>query len=404
MAVQPNQMPADLTGSSQRNKVQNEVHEFSSNEDRIFVPTKGAFYVDSLVVNDSVSGRLLAPITDYKCLAMHEEGTRDSGQLVCCVISILNENITSAKIDYQAIGGNYENTTGTLAKLWEGINSKDTLKVAWGTNVYNKPDMFPAAPHRHKGEDFADWNKFTVALNNIYHALVNKDTASWQSVYNYIDRKISLTLGAIRGGDADSYNKVEVDNKIKALSDKFTSSIESNTSNITRLMSSLLSGGSEIQTRFQELSDKIDQKTQELTTKIEQVKQANTGIQLSNNQGNRLSLVAGKLYYNDGLRIVSKSSSYTLSTSSDLTGNTLIRFNTVNACTLTIPRVGSAMRVGDMVHVRRTTGEVTITANPGVTINQKISGIRIPLPRRQLTATLVYIGGDEWDLITDLEE
>lgn len=196
-----NQFPVDLTGTSARNLIRNEERTMPTQETKIFVPSGGAFYADTLVLFDKDTGRRLQPLTDYKCLHLHEEGSLDSGKQVCWIIYILNNTISKIKYDYQVIGGHYNDVYPTIKSLIDNTDFEQLNKISWGTQVYGKPEVYPAAAHKHPGHEFGDWNRFHVALNNIYHAILHKDTAAWQSVYDYIDGVVSSGLSNLEPND-----------------------------------------------------------------------------------------------------------------------------------------------------------------------------------------------------------
>ena len=98
-------------------------------------------------------------------------------------------------------------------------------------------------------------------------------------------------------------------------------------------------------------------------------------------------------------RIVNTSSNYTL-TNRDLKGDTIVRCTSGSARTITLPAIGSGMTVGHTVTIRQIgNGTVTITGASGVTINPSDS---LTLRRAGITATLVYVANNTFDLITEL--
>ena len=92
MPTRQHVFPLDLTMTLASNRVVNEVKEFTTPADRLFVPNAGPFYTESMIIK-TASGRLLQPITEYKLLYMNEDATLASNRNVCTVIQILNESI-----------------------------------------------------------------------------------------------------------------------------------------------------------------------------------------------------------------------------------------------------------------------------------------------------------------------
>ena len=105
------------------------------------------------------------------------------------------------------------------------------------------------------------------------------------------------------------------------------------------------------------------------------------------------------LNYVPTYRIVSKSTNYVL-VAADLKGDTIIRCLAGGATTITLPAIGSGMTVGTVVSIRQVgAGAVTIAAASGVTINPSDS---LVLRRAGITATLLYVANNTFDLITEL--
>lgn len=179
-----NVYPLDLTMSLESNYILSEEKIFSEAADRIFVPDAGPFYAESLILYDS-NGTLLIPELDFKLLYLNESATVDSGRDVVTVIWILTETIPSILFEYRVVGGEYGNTVyAILQELRNGgpINRN----VDWNSNVFNKPALFPAAPHYHTPETFTDWEMIYKQLEGIRTAIVGGDLPAWQAHYSYL--------------------------------------------------------------------------------------------------------------------------------------------------------------------------------------------------------------------------
>lgn len=193
--ITPTVYPKDLTMSLDSNHIRNEIRDFADDNERIFVPNGGPFYSQSMQIQTR-DGRPLRPITEYQILYLNEDATLESNRNVCAVIRILNKSITSVVLDYRVIGGEYSNTVyGIKQDLLRG--GKNDHILDWNINVYNKPSEYPVGPHFHRGEDFTDWDAVWVQLEGIRKAIIHGDSASWQSVYDYIDAKMSRDIAGI---------------------------------------------------------------------------------------------------------------------------------------------------------------------------------------------------------------
>lgn len=285
MANRPDQFPLDLTGKSPRNLVQNEERTFTTYNDRIFVPSAGVYYTESMIIHDKATGRRLRPITDYKCLHLHEEASLESGLQACCVVIVHNEEIRNIKFNYQVPGGHYSETLPALRKLLEGVDFQSLTRISWGTQVYGKPETFPAAAHKHPGSEFGDWKRFHVALNNIYHALLHKDHAAWQAVYDYIDASVRSNTQNTLG---DNYfTKVELENKLAGLTAPFVSKVYADAIE-TRA-----------NTKIKELTDRLTAEGVKITDlqRLVAELQARDQVKISPDAGNLLEKRENGLYY-----------------------------------------------------------------------------------------------------------
>ena len=289
MSNNPKQFPLDLTGKAARNLIRNEERTFNSRNDRIFVPSGGVFYSHTVVMFDKTTGKRLQPITDYKCLHIHEEASIASGLPTCCVILVTNDTIQAVKFDYQVIGGQYSDNLPALRQLLDGVDFQSLTRISWGTQIYGKPETFPAAAHRHPGSEFGDWKRFHVALNNIYHALLHKDTAAWQSVYEYIN----ATINALGVSDISNtyFTKDEVATQIVNALGAYTTTTEM-TKQLTTMTKKVDDSAADLVKLITAQATTIDQVSASLADfmKIDQLK-------VSPDSGNLIEKRANGLYY-----------------------------------------------------------------------------------------------------------
>lgn len=340
----PYEYPEDLTGSSPRNLVQNEIHKFPTRDERIFVPAGGPFYTESLRVVDNDTGKELEPITQYKAVHLQNAATLDSGKQVCCVIIIEDATIASASITYQVAGGKYGEVVTTLQQIIDEIDWDKLKQISWGSDVYGKPDLFPASPHKHPADEFTGWMRTVRALHNIHQALIAKDTASWESVYDFIDRKVNQVTN-------NSYTQEEVDNKIVA-------------------------------STFDPDDIKLVSKT----------------------SGNELKSFRDGIYYNDNFRLVNKVGDYTLQ-KGDIANNTLIRLISGGQRTVTVPKMSPEPAIGSKVVISSANGKVRLMTASGVSTNPATGSKGIILNKVADYMTLVYTGANNWNCLiaTDVD-
>lgn len=343
MSLFPYQYPEDLTGVAVRNRVTNEVRTFASHPERIFIPTGGPYFTDSLRVINTNTGLELEPLTQYTCLHMHTEGTLASGAQVCTIILIKDVTVLSVTLEYQVIGGQYGEVVTTIKDIVSDANLEHFEKVSWGSQIYGKPEVYPAAVHRHPGGEFGDWKRFHMALNNIYQAIIHKDNGAWQAVYAYMSRSVNKAIENHQLDNDQYYRKSEINQLLNQIT-------------APTLLSAAL--------------------------------------------GNQLALKPDGLYYSNRVNVKTVTTSYT-PTTTELLSNLLLRVDSSASPTIvTIPKVATDTPIGTVVHIRQINEVVTIQAATGVTISPSDS---LDLRRAGITATLVYVGSETWDLITELD-
>lgn len=354
MSLFPVPYPEDLTARAARNLITNEVRTFASHQERIFIPAGGPFYTQTLTITDFTTGRALEPITQYSCLHLHTEATLDSGKQVCCVILVRDTSISKIKISYQVPGGKYGQVVTTIRDLIASVDWNTVGRISWGSQIYGKPEVFPSAAHNHPGGEFGDWKRFHLALNNIYQAMIHKDHGAWQAVYEYMARSIEVAFqNNILDGD-QYYTKFQINNMLNDI-----------------VIPPVSDGGGE--------------------TTLPKVSAA---------AGNQIELKSDGVYYNSRLNVKTVTASYT-PTTAELKSNLLLRVNTTAvSSTVTILKAAADTAIGTVVHIRQINKAVVIQAGSGVTISPADS---LDMRRAGITATLVYIGSDQWDLITELD-
>ena len=476
--VEQNVYPKDLTMSLASNHIEREVKEFTSAEDRIFVPDGGPFFSQSLIIKDD-AGRNLKPQVDYKLLYLNESATLESGRDVVSVIWVIKETIASVTLDYRVVGGDYGNTVNAIM---QEIKKAGPIQknVDWNVNVYGKPHQFPPAPHFHTPDTFTGWNMVYEQLEGIRKAIITGDDVSWEAHYNYINRlmnNLEVTLnstlqnyatldqlsGQISGLDlsvdlsnyfvksqvtnmvngvktqadqiadnlsanyhtksgsdsryarkTDSYTKIQSDDKYALKTESYTKA----QSDSRYLMSADLSGYQTI-TNANLTEERLDKRIDGILGQIPDATDLSNyytkSQTYSTSQTYSSSQIDAKIKaatdaaaavatdlanFVPKYRIVNTSSNYTL-TSRDLNGDTIVRCTSGSSRTITLPAIGSGMTVGHTVTIRQIgNGAVTIAGASGVTINPSDN---LTMRRSGITATLVYVSNNTFDLITELE-
>ncbi len=174
----------DPSGVSPNNLVINEVHTLDANvRVRAIAPRYGAFYSNSLVVRDLTTNTQLTPI-QYSCVELLQDATMRFGQGVYMMILITDTTVSSSiSINYQVVGGDYQNSADTVVTAWETLMG-DNRPVDW-SNVLNKPTQYPPSLHEHLLTDVYGFQSVVLALERVRNAIALSDVPTLQAVIDW---------------------------------------------------------------------------------------------------------------------------------------------------------------------------------------------------------------------------
>lgn len=460
-----NVYPKDLTMALASNHIENETKTFTTAADRIFVPDGGPFFSQSLIIKDN-NGRLLQPQVEYQLLYLNESASVESGRDVVCVINVLTQTVPFVVLDYRVVGGAYGNTVNAIIQEltnagpiqrtvdWN-LNVYSKPAQFPPAPHYHTPDTFTEWKSVYTqlegirkailvGDD-PSWESHynyinrvvQVAKQNIQLDLSNYASKDYvtQSVVN-IDLTNALSSyytksqvnDMLTGGDGalsalednialmyysrtqsdgkyatieTTYTKLESDGRFAKISDTYNK-LQSDNKYATntaigemeiRLTNAINAGGGGTAVDFSNYYTKAQN-----YSKDETYAKAQT---YSKTEVDAL-FTAAYIAINKHVptyRIVNRVSNYTL-VIADLMGDSIIRTITTNPITITLPAANNEMKVGHTVTIRQAnTGKVTINSAPGVTI---VPDDSLELRRVGTTATFVYVGNNNYDLITEL--
>ena len=176
----------DATGVNPDNLVVQEPHTLSASRNRIFVPTNGPFFTESLKIYDGVTGHLLVRDVDFVCAQLLEQPTIRTGKEICAYVVVTNQSISpTVNIDYQALGGFYSLSVEALEELITTLQLDDRT-VAWG-EILGKPLLFNASHHFHDIGDVYGFEYVVYALDRIERAILLGDQALWDDLRTRIN-------------------------------------------------------------------------------------------------------------------------------------------------------------------------------------------------------------------------
>lgn len=174
----------DPTGTSANNLVINEVHTLDANvQVRAIAPQYGAFYANSLVVRDLTSNTLLSDL-QFSCVELLQDATMRFGQGVYAMILITDGTVSdSISINYQVVGGDYQNPANTVVTAWETLMG-DNRPVDWA-NVLNKPTQYPPSLHEHLLSDVYGFQSVVAELERVRNAIMLGGVPTLQAVIDW---------------------------------------------------------------------------------------------------------------------------------------------------------------------------------------------------------------------------
>ena len=139
----------DNTANSPLNHIAGEVQTLINAVARIFVPTAGLYYTESLVVTKVSNSATLLLGTDYEFDSIDSAITALTGFETAAAIVFINPAlIGDVSLDYQAVGGPQGSNSTLVLDLRDRIDELKAGPLAW-VDVVDKPSTYPPEPHLH---------------------------------------------------------------------------------------------------------------------------------------------------------------------------------------------------------------------------------------------------------------
>jgi len=200
----------DVSGNDVDNLVQGEYHSPTMKDVRSIAPTYGPYFTESLKVHDADSGTPLIRGLNYQCADILTLPSALYGKEICTLVLLTDDSYSAINIDYQALGGMYENSHEAIRLLLENV-SNDTRSVSW-LNILDKPNGLPPNMHLHAIGDAIGFEYAIVALEEIKKVLLMGDDLANADMYARI-KQIESDL-------RDSVLVNELNAKVKLLLEK----------------------------------------------------------------------------------------------------------------------------------------------------------------------------------------
>lgn len=178
----PQSRPFDPTAMSYHNLILSEVRPLSALDKYVFIPSHGPFFAHTLVVRDGE--RILVREEDYQCLVLYKEATVDTAKEVAVVIRINDRTLEEVTIDYQAVGGKYQNLVPVLKSIKENAGGKLVNPIYW-KDIIDKPNSYNPTAHLHSMWEFQGWELLVNSLDKIRQGIYFKDIKKFRLAYDY---------------------------------------------------------------------------------------------------------------------------------------------------------------------------------------------------------------------------
>lgn len=208
----------DPTGINPDNRVVGEIHNLSSRDIRAVAPIYGAYFTDSLRVYDNSTDRLLARGADYQCVELLQDASLKYGKEICLVVLVINKEISNqVRINYQVLGGGFQNQATAILNLYENV-IKDERPVDW-VNVLNKPLEYNPSLHQHLINDVVGFQALIHSIERVRNAIILSDVPAYEALLDHIHALINELKNLILAHMSDVNNphlvtkaQIELDN------------------------------------------------------------------------------------------------------------------------------------------------------------------------------------------------
>lgn len=198
----------DLSGTHPDNLVKDELHFIFANRGRAFSMDHGPFYVDSVIIKEHLTGRVLEPEIDYMILQPYQDATMRTGKEVAAIVYIHNKTVMDElRVTYQVVGGEFSWSIWAIKQLIEELDL-DNRPVNW-LDVVGKPLYFPPTPHLHPLSDTYGWEYIGYMLDQIALAITNGDIGAREEMMRRIQIELDKLQAQINAANLAHQNHLD---------------------------------------------------------------------------------------------------------------------------------------------------------------------------------------------------
>lgn len=206
----------DPTGLSPDNRVLREPVALANYPVRVFVPSFGAFFGDSMVITDTGTGAILLKSQYYLSQPAHIPTLKYGKGIYYCVVITDASVSANLSIDYQDLGGEWAYSNSALATQLQVVLG-DARAVDYSA-IINKPDRFSPGPHLHDAGDVFGMEYLIEALYAIRDSISLDGTASMIAIYDQTMSALNASAVSVQTVRTELYQSINgLLNQIAAL-------------------------------------------------------------------------------------------------------------------------------------------------------------------------------------------
>ena len=183
--------PLDKTGKNPNNLVVGEMHRLSAREIRSIAPTYGAFYGESMVVFDAITGVRLERGVQYELAEFLQDASMQfEGGDIWTLVLIKDKNVShQVRINYQVVGGNFTTDSSSIKELYDAT-LLDNRPVDW-SNVLDKPILYPPNLHNQLLNTIYGFEPLVAALERLGNRIILSDVPAFEYLIDWINARLT---------------------------------------------------------------------------------------------------------------------------------------------------------------------------------------------------------------------
>lgn len=194
--------PFDPTGQNPDNLITKEAHVLKDMRFRAIAPYYGAFYGDTVELNDTIKYRKLIRNKDYVTAELLSDKTAEVGAPINGIILIINREVSNnIEITYQCLGGESFKNNESIENLLK-VTHDDVISYSF-LDINKKPTDFQPIFHLHNVAEIYGFDYIMFLLETIRNAVIWKKSTLCFSLIERIDDEFTkLTKDVINVNDS----------------------------------------------------------------------------------------------------------------------------------------------------------------------------------------------------------